>query len=128
MALRQWPAGADWSSQGAREKIMKAITALILAALLLSTGCATTEKHEATLDTWLGSTEDELVAAWGIPDGTYQSGTDKYLIFQSRSAYTAAGVGDLAPTTYNLHCKTVFTITDRLVSNWQHQGNYCVAD
>ena len=49
----------------------KIIILFWLAVLSLS-GCATTAKYEAGLDTFVGKSEDTLIASWGVPDKEYR--------------------------------------------------------
>lgn len=42
--------------------------------------CASVERYEQSLDTWLGKSEKELVSTWGVPDKTYQIDTSTKMI------------------------------------------------
>jgi uncharacterized protein YceK len=46
---------------------MKKLIYLCVMVMLVS-GCATTAKYEAKLNTWIGTSEDSLIASWGVPD------------------------------------------------------------
>ena len=54
-------------------------TLLLLLCLALS-GCATTAKYEAKLNTWIGVSEDSLIASWGVPDKEYHLNDGKKAI------------------------------------------------
>lgn len=118
---------------------------LTFGAALLLTGCATSAKYEAALDTWVGSTELELVKAWGPPMHSYETSGSKFLAYSSqRSAYmpgtspsfTTSYVGGNAYTTtaggtrgFNipLSCKTTFELIEGKVSSWSYEGNACTS-
>jgi hypothetical protein len=117
---------------------------LILAMLGLS-ACATTEKYEKILGSWVGASEDSLIAKWGPPDSSYQSGETKYLTYaRSNSAYipgtaptyqttcslgicNTIAVGGSPGFTVNSNCKTTFTLSGGKITNWRYQGNDCTA-
>jgi hypothetical protein len=132
-------------------------TLLLLLCLALS-GCATTAKYEAKLNTWIGVSEDSLIASWGVPDKEYhlndgkkaiefvhkntvQTGGYSYTVPQT--TYQAGTIGNQAyngtSTTYvteiepirkyKLSCQTSFIInSSRKVESWHHEGNNCVSD
>lgn len=105
--------------------------------------CATTEKYEAVLKTWIGSSERELINSWGPPSSVYEVNGDKYLTYQSsRSGYVpgvaptyqTSFIGNTAYTTsyggtpgysYNHHCKTTFTVSGGVINHWRYEGNSC---
>lgn len=135
---------------------MKKIT-YIFVMLMLVSGCATTAKYEAKLNTWVGASEDSLIASWGIPDKTYdmrdgkkaigyvhkstvQTGGSTYTIPQT--SYHTGTVGnqtysDTSTTyvterepiqRYRLSCKTSFIIDNSgKIESWHHEGNNCVS-
>jgi hypothetical protein len=43
-------------------------------------GCATSAKYEAKLNTWIGASEDSLIASWGVPDKEYHLSNGKKAI------------------------------------------------
>jgi len=118
---------------------------VFLAVAWIVSGCATTENYEKILDTWVGSTEGQLVQAWGPPAGFYESGTTRYLTYtKSRSGYVPGTaptyqttiIGNTAYTSsyggspgfsYSRHCKTTFTIQNGVISTWRYEGNDCTA-
>jgi len=130
--------------------------ALFLVCLFV-VGCATTAKYEAKLNSWIGSSEEALVAAWGAPDQVYtlndgkkaiayirksafQSGGYSYTVPRNKyysgkignetfSATSTEYVTESVPTQiHRLYCKTTFLI-DNLgkVIHWHHEGNNCVS-
>ncbi|MFA5286898.1 MAG: hypothetical protein WC394_01325, partial [Candidatus Omnitrophota bacterium] len=57
----------DYHSKG--EEMKKLI--YLFALLILLSGCATTRRYSALLDTWIGSNEESLIASWGAPQNVY---------------------------------------------------------
>lgn len=131
-------------------------TFLLLVCLGL-TGCATTAKYEAGLNTWIGTSEDSLIASWGVPNKEYrlndgkkaiefvrkntvQTGGYSYTVPQT--TYQTGTIGDqtysgtstqylreLTPVQkYKLSCRTSFIINSSgKVESWHHEGNDCVS-
>lgn len=121
-------------------------------------GCATTAKYETKLNTWIGASEDSLVAAWGVPDKEYRLSDGKkavefkrkntvetggYTYTLPQTTYQSGTIGDQAysgaSTTnviqtepirkYRLSCRTSFIIdSNGKVQSWHHEGNDCVAN
>lgn len=95
------------------------------------TACATTAKYEAVLNTWVGSSESDLVSKWGIPSSTYPLGDGKMLMYQHNggTVSTAQPIGNMYfvnSTSY--WCKTTFTIDGLgIIQNWRWEGNACKA-
>ncbi len=124
-------------------KCIKQTLALVM--MILLTGCfATTAKYEEMLSSWVGSTEQQLVGSWGVPDGLYKTGGAVYLTYyEANSGYTPARaptssvtnvVGGTAITqyyggssgsSYSRSCKTTFTIVSGIIQAWAHKGNNC---
>jgi len=132
-------------------------TCLLLLCLGLS-GCATTAKYEAKLNTWVGSSEESLIASWGVPDKeyqmsngkkavayihkeTFQTGGNTYqepqITYQSGtiggSPYSGTATTYVTETVpvqnYKLSCKTSFIINSGgKIESWHHEGNNCVAN
>jgi hypothetical protein len=136
---------------------MKKLIYLFAMVALLS-GCATTAKYEAKLNNWIGASEDSLVAAWGVPNKTYnlpdgkkaieyvhketiQSGGYSYATPQTtyqsgtigNKPYSGTSTSYVIETTpvqnYKLSCKTSFIINNSgKVESWHHEGNDCVSN
>ena len=136
---------------------MKKLIYLFVIAMLLS-GCASTAKYEAKLNTWIGSNEDSLVASWGVPNKTYTLGNGKkaleylhketvqtggymYTIPQTSYQYGTIGNKSYSGTSttyvtetmlvqnYKLSCKTSFILNNSgKVESWHHEGNDCVSN
>ena len=124
---------------------MKKLSILAIGVLILS-GCATTKGYEQMLQTWVGSSESNLVAAWGIPDGVYQMNAyEKVITYQrggttylpgSAPSYQTTYYGNTATTrpvggspgyVISQSCKTDFVVTNGIVSSWRWEGNSCRA-
>ena len=135
---------------------MKKIICL-LALVILMSGCASTAKYEAKLNTWVGASENSLIASWGIPDKTYDLSDGKkaiefihkdilqtggYTYAVPQTTYQSGTIGNKSysgtSTTYvtetepvrkyRLSCKTSFIIdNNRKVESWHHEGNNCVS-
>lgn len=118
---------------------------LLLLALALAGGCATTANYERILNTWLGDTEEHLVDSWGVPQRVYKSGANKYLVYKrggtvfipgtsptyhttviGNQAYTTA-VGGSSPGFRQYWCETTFKVKDGRIINWTWEGNACAA-
>ena len=116
---------------------------LFFPLLLLLSSCLSTEEYEKRLSSWVGSTEESLISAWGPPHRVYESGGTKYLTwvrsdtmtlpgseptyntqFYGNTAYTTA-YGGSDPITMNLRCQTTFTISGGFVRRWRWEGNNC---
>lgn len=129
---------------------------LLIIAIVLS-GCATTAKYDAKLSTYLGTTEEDIVANWGIPNKTYElDNGKKALEFLNRTVVEVGGFTSVTPyTTYQsgtingqeyrgtstsyviekdpprrqrLSCKTTFLLDkDGKVESFNRSGNNCVS-
>ncbi|HNX82221.1 MAG TPA: hypothetical protein PKL77_08765 [Candidatus Omnitrophota bacterium] len=131
---------------------------VMLVVCLGIAGCATTAQYEKQLNTLIGTSEDSLIASWGVPDKTYTLSNGKkalefvhkyaaqsggYLYTVPQRTYYSGTRGDKSysgsATTYvtermpvekyKFFCKTSFIIdTDGKVQSWHHEGNNCVAN
>ena len=120
----------------------------IFLLILLLTGCATTKKYEAILQTWIGSQENELIRKWGPPRQVYDAGGGvKYLTYQESSQGYIPGTSPTYSTTYNPYtntatttstggsagyyytnsCQTTFEIQNGYIASWRWKGNACKA-
>lgn len=151
-------------SSGSRNRYMSKVCLrfmirkiICLALLLFLSGCATSAKYKALLDTWLGSSEDALITSWGPPQSVYTMSNGKKCIEYNRetnmqmggytyttpqTTYYNGTVGNAfysgtatqyvtqqAPV-YNvpLWCKTSFIVDScGAVESWRYEGNHCVS-
>ena len=121
----------------------KPCTFLFLIAVLAA--CATTEKYEAILESWVGKSENALVEAWGPPDSVYEAAGTRYLTYAKSGTRYVPGTPPTYRTTivgntrhtrayggtpghvYNQNCKTSFAISDNVIKKWRWEGNACRA-
>jgi hypothetical protein len=117
----------------------------LLFGLVLLAGCATTAGYEQMLNTWMGSTEIDLVRKWGPPLGAYDGGGSRFLTWESSGqvyvpgtapSYQTQFIGNTAYTTpvggspgYTVmkRCRTTFELRNGVVSSWRWDGNACKA-
>ena len=90
---------------------------------ILISGCATSEKYNQKLNTWLESPKDDLIMSWGIPDDSYTLDNGKELITYKRS-----NTSYYNGTSYHYYCNTTFTIENSNIVDWKWEGNNCVSD
>ncbi len=130
---------------------------ILLVLVLGLNGCATTANYDAKLATYVGATEEQLVANWGIPNKTYDLPNGKKAVeFVNRSVVEVGGFTSVTPyTTYQtgtingqefrgtstsymiekdpprkqrLSCTTTFLLDkDGKVESFSRKGNNCVA-
>jgi hypothetical protein len=135
---------------------MKKIMILLLCLGLF--GCATTAKYETKLNTWIGASEDSLIASWGVPNKTYNMSDGKKAIeFMHKNTVQTGGYTYTTPQTtyqsgmiggrsysgrsttyvtetepvrkYKTYCKTSFIINNSgRVESWHHEGDDCVSN
>ena len=117
----------------------------LTAVMIILTGCATRANYEKALNSWVGSTEIDLIRKWGVPQQFYETGGRKFLVYSSSRnmhipgtppSHTSTVVGN---TTYKnrvggtpdrdieLTCKTTFELENEKVVSWRWQGNDCTA-
>lgn len=113
--------------------------------LLMLAGCATAGGYKKVLETWIGSSELDLVRSWGVPAQTYEAGGRKFLIYSSgrnvyipgvAPTYSTTVVGNTAYTTpvggspamnVNKHCSTTFELANDKIVSYRFSGNDCKA-
>ena len=125
---------------------MKKFGALGIIIVLSACSIATTANYEKELTSWVGSSENKLVDAWGTPDQFYESPDEiRHLTYvKSRLVYVSGTpvtyhtrtIGNRTYTTstggssgyaYTRSCKTTFIIQNDAVIDWRHEGNACVS-
>lgn len=102
--------------------------AYLLIAMAMLTGCATTGKYEAKLDSWVGQDVSRLIVAWGAPAQTYEipDGRTLYTWYFDGGA-VAVPIGNAAYAVQR-YCKTTFMVGPAgFVQNWRWEGNACKA-
>ncbi len=102
--------------------------------IIVASGCATTAKYEAILNTWVGADVNVLIGSWGPP-------SDEYSMPNGNKMYTWLWVGNTLVTSNYIKflnmtltnsvtywCKTTFTVDNYgKISGWRYEGNACKA-
>lgn len=122
---------------------------LALAALILLAACRSSmPTYAETLQPWIGQSEEKLLQAWGAPHRVlYLTQQQKVWIFLEVSSkaidgrnnpysdevyYPAVAMPDFgfpSQPQYTVHyCKTLFTITNDIVTNFSFNGDDCVVN
>lgn len=120
-------------------------SAIGFVVLLTLAACGTEAGFKKMAGSWIGSTEQQLVANWGPPNGFYESGNTRYLSYaRSRTGYVPGTsptyqttiIGNTAYTTsyggspgysYTNQCTLTFTVTNGVVAGYRYEGNACRA-
>lgn len=112
---------------------MRTLKSLIMTALMLFvSSCATTEKYEEVLSSWVRKPASELFYTWGAPASSFtDSMGNKFYTYN----YNGGSVGNtfLNPpgggaTTYvnSYWCKTTFIANSSdVIQSWKWEGNSC---
>ncbi len=116
---------------------------ITLGLVFLLTGCATEAKYGEMLDTWMGSSESQLISQWGAPASVYEADGAKYLTYRnsasgyvpgSPASYQSTVIGNTVYTNriggtsgfmINRWCDTTFTVKGGVIIHWSWQGNGC---
>jgi len=100
---------------------------------------ATTQGYEQILQSWVGTSELNLIRTWGAPEKNYITGGHKFLVYENVNAYevpvfyNTTVIGDTAFTnssggeTVQFYCTTTFEVYKNKVLSWQYKGNNCKA-
>lgn len=125
---------------------MRTGTAAILAAALALGACATPEGFQRIANSWVNSTELELVRGLGPPTSSHEVSGRKFMVYARSGSMQLGGVaptytttrigntyytqqtGGVAPSTVQLHCTLTFELVAGIVITWSAQGNHCVAE
>jgi hypothetical protein len=119
---------------------------LLVVLVILLAGCATRAGYETALNSWVGTSEPALVAAWGPPDSVYENDGLRYLTYrrmESRGGsgpsigygigYGSGHYGSSVFSTigtsdgYITQCKTTFILRAGIIENYRFEGNGCRA-
>lgn len=125
---------------------MKSLLVAAVVGMLALGGCATTANYENVLNSWIGSSETDLVSSWGPPANVYQSPdgariltynsarnvvipgqAPSYTTTRVGNTYYTNPVGGSAPVNVGLQCMTNFTVVRGRITTWRYQGNDCTA-
>ncbi|MBP5698970.1 MAG: hypothetical protein J6W96_05540 [Alphaproteobacteria bacterium] len=123
--------------------------------LLCLCACATIQKYEQKLNSYIGQDKQQLIASWGqpyqirqlangeqiltyvsinkqvLPDPNYDFGTNFLTEDEMFYPFTYGGNaipdGNFMGETITDYCQTKFHIKNNYVTSWQYKGNACVA-
>lgn len=122
---------------------------LLAAALLALVSCKSAEPgYGSTLRPWLGQSQEKLQQAWGLPHDVFYITPERkvwtYLEVSSKALngvenpytnevyYPAIAMPDFgfpSQPQYTVHyCKTLFTITNYIVTDYSFNGDDCVVN
>ena len=105
---------------------MTKIKKLIILTTAFLLGCSSVANYQATLQNWVGQSEQSLEAGWGAPSSVVISGPTRYLTYaRNDGAYVQGGYWGRTVTP--LYCSTVFLIQNNLIIQAQFQGNECTS-
>jgi len=116
------------------------ITPIVLLSLFIMSGCTTKQEHENMLSSWIGSSESDLIASWGVPTSFYELDGKRYLTYSNSSQALVGGTPSI--TTYNLYgnahssggtapilvtsnCSITMVVENGLINEWRYEGNSC---
>lgn len=94
--------------------------------LVVVLACASTQRHEEALNTWIGTDVNELIQAWGPPASTFEmpDGRKMYSWYYD-GGVVAVPIGSIA-VARRRDCQTTFTVsTTGRVELWRYVGNAC---
>ena len=119
---------------------------------LFLTACATTEKYEAILNTWVGASVNDLVSSWGYPQESFQAPNGNMVYVYSKSmnfvmptqttsrydiqsdplyGLPTTVYGNTTTTggqTLSYSCRTFFEVNQsKKIVSWRWEGNNCRA-
>lgn len=121
----------------------------LLGLLFLVTACASaSQNYNKQLQKWVGTTQQDLLNNWGEPDNVFYLTPRKFVItyvkveqkpidgntkpYAGTEIYYAPievpSYGYPSNGSYNTYyCKTSFTITDNIVTDYTFNGDDCIA-
>lgn len=103
----------------------------IIGALLVLSGCASTpeatnEKFDASMNSWVGSTDAALISNFGIPLKQFEvdKNTKMYEYELGSGATLVSGYGNMGVAT-TASCRVTFTSESGKVTHYKWVGNSC---
>lgn len=101
---------------------------LLVLGVVLLTSCGTTkEEHLATLRTYKGQTEDQLVKQLGIPSSSYEKDGDRYLTYRSKGSMFLPGTFTNHPVQSSQYveteCENIFMLSQGKVKRVGYRGD-----
>jgi hypothetical protein len=116
------------------------ITPIVLLSLFIMSGCTTKQEHEDMLSSWIGSSESDLIASWGVPTSFYELDGKRYLTYSNSSQALVGGTpsittydlygnayssGGTAPILVTSNCSITMVVENGLINEWRYEGNSC---
>lgn len=99
---------------------------LFLTVFMFLHGCASQETYHAAVNSWIGSSKNELMRSWGKPAESYVQGSSTYLIYNK----SGPGSGDMGYKENIVElgsCTTTFEVADDTVISTRFDGQGCRA-
>ena len=106
-------------------KLRNAFICTFILLLLTIEGCATAEKLESKLKSWVGKDADALITSWGYPDSTIKAPNGNVVyIYKKSEQYQNPGTGYI----FSIDCNITFELSDeQKIINWGYRGNGCTS-
>ena len=111
-------------------KLSRLIILLIFLTTLSACFSPNWNAIQASLNSWMGVSEDELYVTWGPPQNTQSlSNGNKLVMYTSECNLTTGGYNCggvwIPQDNSTLSCKIMFTIdTSGKIISWSYDGNY----
>ena len=114
----------------------------ILISLLILGACAVSNSaYDRKMQQWIGQPEYELYEHWGIPDDVFYISDNRKIItftrvfkghhkspYNNEINYNAINSGYQSNNNaYPDYCRTSFTVSNGIISDYTFSGDYCVA-
>lgn len=84
------------------------------------------------LDSWIGSTESELVSRQGTPDSVYTASDGTRIItfnlhrhIETDGEYWGRDGDKFSSNIVEKECNVAYTIIDHSIQSWELNGNFC---
>lgn len=114
---------------------MKSHWLIVVLLSIALAGCATQAGYKRLLQTWIGQTEETLVASWGALNNVYTLPNGSKVLTYNHIGPTVAVVNPSTPYSpaygYSIPtgCTTSFTVSKGgVITYWRFQGNRCRAN
>jgi len=108
------------------------ISKFIIVAIVMLSGCATTEKYNRHVAAWVGHSSSEMMTAFGPPAQTYTAPSGirfySYLFDGGSTSFVEDDASGGMVNTYRNYCKTTFICdSSEVITGFRSEGNSCVA-
>jgi hypothetical protein len=77
------------------------------------------------LQTWVGRTEEELVRAWGVPAGSHNSGSSRFLSYAYGFSEVLVDQNGFSRPNRTLRCDLTLEVKEGRIVDFASSGNYC---